>query len=129
MKTGEELENRMVAAHAVGPTPAAHCGHCFGEGRNAALHVLEHAVGDLVERLKAAHETGALPGMDVHCGHCFVEGREAALRVVMEEPAEPVPPVAGTKPVERPGVEPTPPIAGTKPGEGPAAKPVHLPKT
>jgi hypothetical protein len=113
MKTGEELENRMIAAHAVGPTPAAHCGHCFGEGRNAALHVLEHGPGGPAERLKAAHETGALPGMDVHCGHCFVEGRAAALRVIEEE-GEPIPPLAATKP---------------SPPEGPGAKPVHLPKT
>lgn len=130
MKTAEELENRMVHARAVAPTPAAHCGHCFGEGRNAALHVLEHGVGTPADRMTAAHAAPALVA-DIHCGHCFTEGREAAIRAIEE--GEPVltpghdlpgakPPEAATKPGE------TPPGAAAKPGE-PPAKPVHLPKT
>src|SRR4029453_2104134 len=77
MITPEQLENRRIrilpdAAHAGG----AHCGHCFGEGRDAALYVLTNPEGGGVEAAKIVPARGL---SDVHCGHCFNAGREAAI--------------------------------------------------
>jgi hypothetical protein len=102
MITPAELENRRVrilpdAAH----TGGAHCGHCFGEGRDAALYVLVNPEGGGVEAAKTVPARGIT---DVHCGHCFSTGREAA--IAAWEKGEDVKDVMG-------GPRPAQPIAPT----------------
>jgi hypothetical protein len=79
------------------PARSAHCGHCYGEGRDAALTaLLVHASGEgegmkgSEDGVKAAREAHPRGLTDVHCGHCFAEGKEAALRAY-EAKGEPEP--------------------------------------
>jgi hypothetical protein len=127
MITPEQLENRRVrilpdSAHAGG----AHCGHCFGEGRDAALYVLVNPEGGGVEAAKVVPARGVT---EVHCGHCFSTGREAAIAAwekgedvkdALEGP-RPAHPIA---PTPEPKVEAHPPTPEPKP-EKPPKVPTH----
>lgn len=157
MVKSEELQNRIfphlddrvrfVREHVL-PARGQHCGHCFGEGRDAALYEIEHGSPEpgvpheKGERVKAAQTAGPRGITDVHCGHCFALGRELALKALeewkLEEHPRPGDPARPGHELPKPG-EPAmpghelpgaqPPGATTKPGETPSAKPVHLPKT
>lgn len=145
MKSAADLQNRLApdfeerlayVQTTVLPARGAHCGHCFGEGRDAALLEIAEGSGDPAshekgDRLKAASTASVRGLQDVHCGHCFALGRELALKALNDwkpeehlKPGHDLPkPGAPARPgQELPGAQP--PAAATKPGE----KPVHLPK-
>lgn len=145
MKNPADLQNRVfphldervafVRTHVL-PRRGQPCGHCYGEGRDAALNEIEHGSPEpgvpheKGERVKAASVAPARGLTDIHSPRCFAEGREAALKALeewrIEDHPRPGHELPGGGPAtpghELPGAQP--PAATTKPGE----KPVHLPK-